>query len=320
MLQYCILEIVMSAEESAPQNEWSDQHEHTLDMIRLNSANLSEHHYTKYEQYKRRLNYVKYPVIGMSAVNAYAALGLPQYISQQYVSIGNTVVSFAVVIIVLLDLFLGTQKKIEDELTKYIEYKHIGKDIYEVLKMDRENRKIDPGMFLTMKYKLYETLSDSNEKIMKFKDYVVSKTDDFMSLPMLKKDDPIVQKLHKHWNILFQPITLKLQEIVKPQESETQEETSSTGTNTTDIGKLEDIYHMSEEYFHKFSQYVKNPFEKIGQRLKQTKEDKPSEEKKDPESGESKIELTENPAKVEPTSPKSPESEKKFTMNFMNKV
>ena len=31
---------------------WTDSNEHTLDMIRLNSVNLSERHYTKYQIYK----------------------------------------------------------------------------------------------------------------------------------------------------------------------------------------------------------------------------------------------------------------------------
>ena len=80
-------------------NSWSDDNEHTLDMIRLNSVNLSEQHYSKYQEYKRRLNYVKYPVIAMSAVNVYAAVGLPQYVQQQYVSIGNATKSAVATVI-----------------------------------------------------------------------------------------------------------------------------------------------------------------------------------------------------------------------------
>lgn len=286
-------------------NSWSDDNEHTLDMIRLNSVNLSEQHYSKYQQYKQRLNYVKYPVIAMSAVNAYAALGLPQYIKQHYVSIGNTTVSFLVVIIVLLDMFMGTQKKLEGELTKYIEYKNIGKQIYEVLSMNKPDRKIDAKLFLDMKYKIYETLADTNERIVKFKDVVLSQTEKFINTPVLNKDDPMIQKLHSHWNILFQPVTYKLQSFkLKKKDVENQEVVDDA------IDKIEDLYEKKEN--HLFSNFFMNPFKTLGK-------DEEEEENKDEtnKSSESVRYVLKEP--TSPTSPASTES-KKFGMTFMAKI
>ena len=286
-------------------NSWSDDNEHTLDMIRLNSVNLSEQHYSKYQQYKQRLNYVKYPVIAMSAVNAYAALGLPQYIKQHYVSIGNTTVSFLVVIIVLLDMFMGTQKKLEGELTKYIEYKNIGKQIYEVLSMNKPDRKIDAKLFLDMKYKIYETLADTNERIVKFKDVVLSQTEKFINTPVLNKDDPMIQKLHSHWNILFQPVTYKLQSFkLKKKDVENQEVVEDA------IDKIEDLYEKKEN--HLFSNFFMNPFKTLGK-------DEEEEENKDEtnKSSESVRYVLKEP--TSPTSPASTES-KKFGMTFMAKI
>jgi len=274
-------------------------------MIRLNSVNLSEQHYSKYQQYKQRLNYVKYPVIAMSAVNAYAALGLPQYIKQHYVSIGNTTVSFLVVIIVLLDMFMGTQKKLEGELTKYIEYKNIGKQIYEVLSMNKPDRKIDAKLFLDMKYKIYETLADTNERIVKFKDVVLSQTEKFINTPVLNKDDPMIQKLHSHWNILFQPVTYKLQSFkLKKKDVENQEVVEDA------IDKIEDLYEKKEN--HLFSNFFMNPFKTLGK-------DEEEEENKDEtnKSSESVRYVLKEP--TSPTSPASTES-KKFGMTFMAKI
>lgn len=290
-------------------NSWSDDNEHTLDMIRLNSVNLSEQHYSKYQQYKQRLNYVKYPVIVMSAVNAYAAVGLPLYMQQQYVSIGNTTVSFLVVIIVLLDMCMGTQKKLEGELTKYIEYKSIGKQIYEVLSLNKNDRKIDAKLFLDMKYKLYETLADTNERIMKFKDVVLSQSEKFINTPVINKDDPMIQKLHSHWNILFQPITYKLQSIkLKKNDVENQAIVAEDA-----VDKIEDLYEKKEN--HLFSNFFTNPFKNLG---------------KDDEGEEGKDETNKNdngPSYTvrEPTSPTSPtspdsKSDKKFGMTFMAKI
>lgn len=288
-------------------NSWSDDNEHTLDMIRLNSVNLSEQHYSKYQQYKRRLNYVKYPVIVMSAVNAYAAVGLPLYMKQQYVSIGNTTVSFLVVIIVLLDMFMGTQKKLEGELTKYIEYKSIGKQIYEVLSINKPDRKIDAKLFLDMKFKLYETLADTNDRIMKFKDVVLSQSEKFINTPVINKDDPMIQKLHSHWNILFQPITYKLQSLkLKKKDVENQVEVAEDT-----IDKIEDLYEKKEN--HLFSNFFMNPFKTLG------KDDDETEEGKD-----ETINANGSGGYVlrEPTSPTSPTNteSKKFGMTFMAKI
>ena len=287
-------------------NSWSDENEHTLDMIRLNSVNLSEQHYSKYEQYKRRMNYVKYPVIVMSAANAYAALGLPQYVNQHYVSIGNTTVSVLVVLIVLLDMFMGTQKKLEKELVKYIEYKNIGKQIYEVLSMEKFDRKIDAKMFLDMKYKVYEALADTNHRIRKFKDVILSQSDKFINSPVLNKDDPIVQKLHKHWNILFQPITYKLQGNKKIKDVENQVEKQVELVSETN--KIEDIYEKKDTQL--FSQFFKNPFQSLAT-------SSPEETKGDGEEVKPEYIIR------EPTSPVSSDnksSEKKFGMTFMSKI
>lgn len=287
-------------------NSWSDDNEHTLDMIRLNSVNLSEQHYSKYQQYKRRLNYVKYPVIAMSAVNAYAAVGLPLYMKQQYVSIGNTTVSFLVVIIVLLDMFMGTQKKLEGELTKYIEYKSIGKQIYEVLSINKPDRKIDAKLFLDMKFKLYETLADTNDRIMKFKDVVLSQSEKFINTPVINKDDPMIQKLHSHWNILFQPITYKLQSLkLKKKDVENQVEVAEDT-----IDKIEDLYEKKEN--HLFSNFFMNPFKTLGK----------DEEEEENKNETNKSSETTGYVLREPTSPTSPTSteSKKFGMTFMAKI
>ena len=287
-------------------NSWSDDNEHTLDMIRLNSVNLSEQHYSKYQQYKRRLNYVKYPVIVMSAVNAYAAVGLPLYMKQQYVSIGNTTVSFLVVIIVLLDMFMGTQKKLEGELTKYIEYKSIGKQIYEVLSINKPDRKIDAKLFLDMKFKLYETLADTNDRIMKFKDVVLSQSEKFINTPVINKDDPMIQKLHSHWNILFQPITYKLQSLkLKKKDVENQVEVAEDT-----IDKIEDLYEKKEN--HLFSNFFMNPFKTLGK----------DEEEEENKNETNKSSETTGYVLREPTSPTSPTSteSKKFGMTFMAKI
>ena len=297
-------------------NSWSDDNEHTLDMIRLNSVNLSEQHYSKYQEYKRRLNYVKYPVIAMSAVNVYAAVGLPQYVQQQYVSIGNATISSLVVLVVLLDLLMGTQSKLEKEIVKYIEYKQIGKQIYEVLALEKVERKLDAKMFLDMKYTLYESLAETNELITKFKDIVLSRSEKFINSPIMNKDDPMVQKLHNHWNILFQPSTFQLKSIENEKEKDVE---SQVDVGLSESKGIEEIYEKKES--HLFSNFFKNPFKALLPAGEETETEAEAEAEKDTKTetekpkDDMKVEFIER----EPTSPET-KSDKKLVMNFMSKI
>jgi hypothetical protein len=293
-------------------NSWSDDNEHTLDMIRLNSVNLSEQHYSKYQEYKRRLNYVKYPVIAMSAVNVYAAVGLPQYVQQQYVSIRNATISSLVVLVVLLDLLMGTQSKLEKEIVKYIEYKQIGKQIYEVLALEKVERKLDAKMFLDMKYTLYESLAETNELITKFKDIVLSRSEKFINSPIMNKDDPMVQKLHNHWNILFQPSTFQLKSIENEKDVESQVDVAPSESKG-----IEEIYEKKES--HLFSNFFKNPFKALLPAGEETEAEAEAEKDTKTETEKPKDDMKVEFIEREPTSPET-KSDKKLGMNFMSKI
>jgi len=295
-------------------NSWSDDNEHTLDMIRLNSVNLSEQHYSKYQEYKRRLNYVKYPVIAMSAVNVYAAVGLPQYVQQQYVSIGNATISSLVVLVVLLDLLMGTQSKLEKEIVKYIEYKQIGKQIYEVLALEKVERKLDAKMFLDMKYTLYESLAETNELITKFKDIVLSRSEKFINSPIMNKDDPMVQKLHNHWNILFQPSTFQLKSIENEKEKDVE---SQVDVGLSESKGIEEIYEKKES--HLFSNFFKNPFKALLPAGEETETEAEAEKDTKTETEKPKDDMKVEFIEREPTSPET-KSDKKLGMNFMSKI
>jgi hypothetical protein len=96
--------------------EWSDRIEHILDMVRLNCVHLSEYHNYKYQLYKTRLSYFRVPLIILSAVNAYIAIGLNAYVKQSIISTTNGVISLFCGIITSVELFLNIQKRMESEL------------------------------------------------------------------------------------------------------------------------------------------------------------------------------------------------------------
>jgi archaellum component FlaC len=303
-------------------NEWTDDNEHTLDMIRLNSVNLSERHLAKYQQYRKRLNYVKYPVILVSAANAYVALGLPRYVDQQYISLANSIVSFAIVFIVIVDMLMGTQKKIEGELLKFMEFKNIGKQIYEVLSLDRLERKIDPKLFLQMNFKSYEELTDKSDWIQQFKEAVLSQPDTFLAKPSLNLEhNNIIQKLYDDWNILFQPKLYKLKQqnanIFKQLPmKEIQSIVEDVKEEIPSDFNISDFY--SKPFHNPFSyDFYLNPFMKAKTKLdtptlstdENTENVNVEHKSNDIESNAQKPEMVSSEVK----------SEKKFSMNFLSK-
>lgn len=328
---------------------WTDSNEHTLDMIRLNSVNLSERHYTKYQIYKNRMKMVKYPVLGLSVVNTYAVLGMTQYVDQHYVTVGSAILSCLIAAIILADILSNNQKKLEGELARYIEYKDIGRQIYETLSLDRLERKVDPQTFLNMKYKAYDALSETNNRIQKFKDVVLTEAENFMSMPLLNKDDPLVQKLHRHWGILSQPVTLRLKGRKKTTDIESQ--VVQTEEPEKEL-EMTSIYEKSDPETSWVANFFQNPFKGLLTRSKseegegeadgkgeagakaegegegdgkaKPESESPVAEEKTPEqkAEDAAAPVTAKDYEVKevakPSEPTSPES-KKFGMNFMAK-
>ena len=308
---------------------WTDSNEHTLDMIRLNSVNLSERHYTKYQIYKNRMKMVKYPVLGLSVVNTYAVLGMTQYLDQHYVTVGSAILSCLIAAIILADILSNNQKKLEGELARYIEYKDIGRQIYDTLSLDRLERKVDPQTFLNMKYKAYDALSETNNRIQKFKDVVLTEAENFMSMPLLNKDDPLVQKLHRHWGILSQPVTLRLKGRKKTTDIESQ-------VVQTEEPELTSIYEKADPETSWVANFFQNPFKGLltrskseegeadgkGEADKAESETPVAEEKTPEQKTEEASPVTTKDYEVKevakPSEPTSPDS-KKFGMNFMSK-
>lgn len=325
---------------------WTDSNEHTLDMIRLNSVNLSERHYTKYQIYKNRMKMVKYPVLGLSVVNTYVVLGMTQYLDQHYVTVGSAILSCLIAAIILADILSNNQKKLEGELARYIEYKDIGRQIYDTLSLDRLERKVDPQTFLNMKYKAYDALSETNNRIQKFKDVILTEAENFMSMPLLNKDDPLVQKLHRHWGILSQPVTLRLKGRKKTTDIESQ--VVQTEEPEKEL-EMTSIYEKSDPETSWVSNFFQNPFKGLLTRSKseegegdgegdgkagaegeakadlgaKSEGDAPVKEEKTPEQKtEAAAPVTAKDYEVKevakPSEPTSPDS-KKFGMNFMAK-
>jgi len=197
----CVVYIEMSY-------EWTSEIEDNLDLIRINSSQLSEHHHSTFLQKQQKLSTLKLPVILLSAANAYAVTGLRNMVNDNYLSISSTTVSSIISFLMVLEYLFSSFWKLETDLLKHKEFHSISQQIMYLLSMDKNLRKVDGKLFLDEKLSDYRKLAESSDIIQKFnsKPYVQAASE----LIKANKDvllesgkTEVTQYLHDHWNILF---------------------------------------------------------------------------------------------------------------------
>jgi len=187
--------------------EWTDSIEHTLDMVRLNCVNLSEYHQERYDLYKSRSNLYTFPVLIVSAGNAYVALGIHKYVKQSHISDINCGASVLIVIIIIIQFLLNYQNRMEEELLKFKEYYFLSVQIFNVLSTERSERKVDGKFFLHEKFSKYEELVKTSDIIQLYKDDALIQPDGLITKYVIDTKDMNDKSkyLFDHWNILYQP-------------------------------------------------------------------------------------------------------------------
>jgi hypothetical protein len=141
---------------------WTESIERILDKMRINCVNLSEYHMFKYRRYKRYLMFFRIPIIVLSGINVFSAVGLQSYISQASISIINSIISLVCGMITSIELFLNIQKKMETDLVSHKDYYRLSIDIFKVISLERNIRKVDGKTFLDQKFSEYEKLIKSS--------------------------------------------------------------------------------------------------------------------------------------------------------------
>jgi hypothetical protein len=141
-------------------NAWTDDHESVLKAIHINSIKLMNEHKRRHFSLKDSLKYFRIPTIIISAVNSVFSVGLQPYMEQGLISVINCMLSLLAGIIVSIELFLSVEKQAGEELISSKEYYILGANIQKELRLDRENRAVQPRPFLDEMYgeycKLYQ--------------------------------------------------------------------------------------------------------------------------------------------------------------------
>jgi len=164
------------ASSTESSNGWSDDIEALLRDMEYNSGILSQIHKTNYLVLHEYIKYFKLPIIVLSSVNSIFSVGLSTYLSQSLVSSINCLISLICGIISSIELYLGLQKKIENELLSYRDYYLLSIKINNCLKLKREHR-VEPNgqLFLTDITNEYTGLFESSEiHSQNFRDRLIS--------------------------------------------------------------------------------------------------------------------------------------------------
>lgn len=145
-------------EEKSKEKIWTDNIERVLDHLRLNCAQLSNYHRYKYIYYKHQVKWFKIPIILLSGVNTFVAVGMQTVLGQFYVSIITSIVSLFCGIITGIEMFMKFQDKMVTELNTHRDYYKISIEIYKVISIDRKSREISGTTFLDAKFSEYEKI------------------------------------------------------------------------------------------------------------------------------------------------------------------
>lgn len=146
---------------------WSDGLVTVLHAIRKNSILLSNYHKKRYMKYKGYAKYFKIPLIVLSGINSVIAVGLQVYLPQQYISIISCILSLLCAIITSVELYLGIQKTMENEMVASKEFYILAVDIFRMVSLPAPERLVNSRAFLDDKYQAYCKLIEKSDVVVK---------------------------------------------------------------------------------------------------------------------------------------------------------
>ena len=149
--------------------DWTDDIDEVLNNIRLNCVILSKLHKQRYFELQSTLKYYRLPVIILNGINSIFAVGLQPYIQQGTISLTNSLIALTCGIIGSIELYLGIQKRLENDMISQRDYYLLGIDIFKTLSLDKSNRPIPSKDYLEKSYNTYTKLIESSATLAKVK-------------------------------------------------------------------------------------------------------------------------------------------------------
>jgi len=149
--------------------DWSDDIDRVLNNIRINCIILSKLHKQRYFELKSNLKYYRLPVIILNGANSIIAVGLQPYADQGTISLATSLIALTCGIIGSIELYLGIQKRLENDMISQRDYYLLSVDIYKTLSLNKNNRPIPAKDFLEKSYNTYTKLIESSSTLARIK-------------------------------------------------------------------------------------------------------------------------------------------------------
>ena len=149
--------------------DWTEDIDRVLNNIRVNCIILSKLHKQRYFELKSNLIYYRLPVIILNGANSIIAVGLQPYADQGTISLTTSLIALTCGIIGSIELYLGIQKRLENDLISQRDYYLLGIDIYKTLSLSKNNRPIPAKDFLEKSYNTYTKLIESSSTLARVK-------------------------------------------------------------------------------------------------------------------------------------------------------
>jgi hypothetical protein len=148
-----------------------------LENVRLNCVILQKVHKKRYFALRSWLKYFKIPNIIISSSNSVLSVGMTGYMEQSWISGMTCLLSLLSAIITSIELYLGIENNMVKEEQISRSYYLLGTNIFKMLSLTRENRKINGNDYLNEIFGEYNKLIEKSS-------FIKSSVDDkLMPLP-----------------------------------------------------------------------------------------------------------------------------------------
>ena len=148
-------------------SSWTSDIDELLNGIRVNCLLLCKAHKKRYFENKDRLKWYRLPVIVLNGANSIISVGLQPYTTQGVISITTSLIALTCGIVGSIELYLGVQKRLENDMISQRDYYLLSVDIFKTLSLKPENRPIPAKDFLEKTYNIYTKLIESSETLLK---------------------------------------------------------------------------------------------------------------------------------------------------------
>ncbi len=137
-------------------NKKQNDIDNILIKIRKNCVYLSIYHNRKHHFYKNILFCVfRIPLILLSGLNSFFAVGLQNYLDQKTISLLNALISLFCGVLTSVELLWQLKDRVDQELESHKNFYKLSTDIFKFLGSSEENKQ-NRNDFLTEIYNLYQ--------------------------------------------------------------------------------------------------------------------------------------------------------------------